>query len=173
MARPSTRTPRSLRMCRASRAVAHTFSMSLRIRPMGTLASIGCGPGEGFTTQKSVFLGIVQLRGAGNRFRCFFTVESLLELSPAPRIRVVHPDDQEVRRVQRPGDLLLVDLLDRDPFDDDRAMDAVHGDDLPLFPAEAAPHDAHRVAFPDRQRPPAARLRPVADLPPSMGRCRT
>src|SRR3989442_3612325 len=161
MGRPSTRTPRSLRMCRASRAVAHTFSMSLRIRPMGTLASIGCGPGDGFTTQKSVFLGIVQLRGAGNRFRCFFTIESPLELSSPPGIGVVHPDNQEVRRVQWPCDLLLVDLLDRDPLDDDRSMDAVHRDDFSLFPAESPPRDANRVAFPHRQGPPEGRLRSV------------
>src|SRR5207245_7963284 len=151
MARPSTRTPRSLRMCRASRAVAHTFSMSLRIRPMGTLASIGCGPGDGFTTQKSVFRGIVQLRGAGNRFRCFFTIDSLLELAPPPRIRVVHPDDQEVRRVQWPGHFLLIHSLDRNPLDDDRAVDAVDGDDLSFLAAEAASPDADVVALPDRK----------------------
>src|SRR5438093_4583438 len=151
-------------MCRTTMVRARHFSSVRRISPRGTLASIGCGPAEGFTTQKSVFLGIVQLRGAGNRFRCFFTSESLLELPPAPGIRVVHPDDQEVRRMQRPGDLLLVDLLDRDALDDDRAVDAVHREDLSFFPAEAAPHAADRVAFPGRQAPREVSLRFVVDL---------
>src|SRR5437667_9997453 len=102
-------------MCRASRALAQTFSMSRRISPRGTLASIGCGPAEGFTTQKSVFLGIVQLPGAGNRFRCFFTVDPLLEFAPAPWIRFVHADDEAFRGGPRPGHLLLLHLLRPDP----------------------------------------------------------
>src|SRR5438034_870679 len=44
--RPSTRTPRLFRMCRASRAVSQSFSMSRRIDPIGTLSPIACGPAD-------------------------------------------------------------------------------------------------------------------------------
>src|SRR5574340_1553461 len=109
--RTSTSTCLAFRMCRASRAVSHTCSMSRRMSPTGSARSTGWGPGEGLETQKSVLRERAHDRGAGNRFKCFFTISSLLVLPASPGVRVVHLDDHEVRGVHGARDLLLVRLL--------------------------------------------------------------
>src|SRR5437899_10817428 len=73
--------------------------------------------------------------------------------------------------MQRPGHFLLIHFLDRDSLDDDRAVDAVDGDDLSLLAAEAASHDADRVAFPDRKGARKMDLRLVVNLRREVGRC--
>src|SRR6266542_4245878 len=162
--RPSTCTARLFRMCRASRAVSQSFSMSRRISPIGTLRSAGCGPGDGRVTQKSVLRVTVQLRGAGNRFRCFFTIPSLLEPAAPPGVRVVQAHDHQVRRVDRARDLLLVHLLDRDALHDDRPVHPVHTDDLAFAPFEAAAHHADRIALADGDGPRHPSFRLVMQL---------
>src|SRR3989442_13871576 len=73
---------------------------------------------------------------------------ALLEFPTPPGVRVVHPDDQQVRGVERPRDLLLVHLFDRDAFHDDRPVHAVDGHDLALSPAEPSAHAPARAPFP-------------------------
>ena len=66
--------------------------------------------------------------------------------------------------MQRPGHFLLIHFLDRDSLDDDRAVDAVDGDDLSILTAKTASHDADRVAFPDRKGAREMDLRLIVDL---------
>src|SRR3990172_2028100 len=169
--RPSTRTPRPLRMCRASRAVSQTLSMSRRITPTGTLRSAGWGPGAGRMVQKAVFGARDEPRGAGSRFRCFFMSSGLLgEPRTPPRVRLVELRNHEVRGVNRPGHLFLVRLLDRDALDDDRPLAGVDAHDGPFAPAEAAPHDSHVVPLADGDGAREARLRLLVEPRVEVGR---
>src|SRR5436190_5865766 len=111
--------------------------MSRSTRPTGTDSSTGWGPGDGFIVQNAVFRSIFQDRGAGSRFRCFFAIASASQqLVPPARVRLVERDEDEVRCVQGARDLLLVRLLDLDPFDGDRPLHRIHADDLPLATPE-------------------------------------
>src|SRR5438445_5365851 len=161
--RPSTRTARDPRIARASRAVSQMPSMSRRTSPMGMDPSIGCAPGDGLIVQNAVFRSIRQALGAGSRFRCFLTTSSPpQQLVPPTRVRLVERDEDQVRGVQRPRDLLLVRLLDLDPLDRHRPLRRVDTNDLPLAAAELPARNEHLVPLPQRDRP---RELPVVLLP--------
>src|SRR2546427_12244965 len=74
---------------------------------------------------------------------------ALLEFPTPPGGRVVHPDDQQVRGVERPRDLLLVHLFDRDAFHHVLPVHAVDGHDPPLAAREPFAHSPGRFAYPD------------------------
>src|SRR2546427_1374918 len=157
------RTVREPRIARASRAVSQTPSMSRRTRPTGTEPSIGCAPGDGLILQNAVFRSIRQALAAGSRFRCFLTTSSPpQQLVPPTRVRLVQRDEDQVRGMQRPRDLLLVRLLDLDPLDGHGPFRRVYTDDLPPAAAELPASDEYLVPFPQRDRP---RELPVVFLP--------
>src|SRR3970040_193757 len=85
--------------------------MSRRTFRTGTHISVLWGPGAGFVAQTAVFRAIRHDRGAESRFRCFFIACSPLQPLPPPGIALVEADDDEVRRMDRAADLLLVALL--------------------------------------------------------------